>query len=110
MSSSYKVLAPYVTTKVKDVSGQSVTLGYYRDGVIHDPVDQAHVDALVDLGMLEKTGVSADEAPADGVPKGNASREEWAVYAKTKGATDEELAEPADGGLSRDELRELYGN
>jgi hypothetical protein len=113
MTSSYKVLAPYVTTKVKDVSGQHVVMGYYRDGLIQNPADQDHVDALVNLGMLEEADapVVETEEPADESPKGNASREEWAVYAKDKkGAPDEETRPVEEGGLKQTELREKYGN
>lgn len=111
MSSSYKVLAPYVTTKVKDVNGQDVTLGYYRDGLIHNPVDQEHVDALVELGMVEKNEeASAEEPPATETPQferphGNAGREAWATYVLESGrASEDEIKD-----LSRDDLRELYG-
>lgn len=47
--------------------------------------------------------------PADGEPKGNASRDEWAAYATTKGAPDEETKPVEDGGLSRDDLKAKYG-
>lgn len=54
----------------------------------------------------EQTQVSAE--PAE-VPKGNASREEWAAYAKSKGASDEEVGPVEDGGFNRDDLRAQYG-
>ena len=108
MSDSYKVLAPYVTVKVKDVSGQNVMLGYYQNGLFHDPVDQEHVDALAELGMVEKAEVAAEpepEAPAFEKPHGNAGREAWATYALESGkASEDEIKD-----LSRDDLRELYG-
>lgn len=109
MSSSYKVLAPYVTTKVKDVSGQDVVMGYYRDGLIQDPADQDHVDALIELGMVEaSTAELVEEEPAVPVfdkPHGNAGRDAWATYALESGqASEDEIKD-----LSRDELRELYG-
>lgn len=112
MSSSYKVLAPYVTAKVKDVSGQSVVLGYYRDGLIQDPVDAEHIKALVDLGMVEESSQPVEDAPtdpADDAPKGNASREEWAAYAATQGASTEETRPVEEGGLKQTELRDKYG-
>jgi hypothetical protein len=110
--SSYKVIAPYVTTKVKDVSGQEVTLGYYRDGLIHNPTDPKHVEALVELGMVESAdsgdepGEPADpEPPVFERPAGNAGRDAWATYALESGqASEDEIKD-----LSRDELRELYG-
>jgi hypothetical protein len=48
-------------------------------------------------------------AVADDSPKGNASRDDWVLYAIGKGATDEEVATVEDGGPSRDELRTKYG-
>lgn len=109
MSASYKVIAPYVTVKVKDVSGQDVLLGYYRDGVVHDPIDRKHVGALVELGMVEEVSAPEPEEPAAPVfdkPAGNASQEAWATYALESGQASEDEVK----GLSRDDLRELYGN
>ncbi|MFI5839450.1 hypothetical protein ACIA8K_07020 [Catenuloplanes sp. NPDC051500] len=40
-------------------------------------------------------------------PAANASRKDWAAYAASQGAPDEETAE--QGGLTRDQLREKYG-
>ena len=115
MSSSYKVLAPYVTLKVKDVNGQDVMLGYYRDGLVHNPVDGKHVGALLDLGMIEEAVVTkAPEAevsadvemqPFTERPAGNASQETWAKYAVESGQASEDEVKD----LSRDDLRELYG-
>ena len=112
MSSSYKVLAPYVTAKVKDVSGQSVVLGYYRDGLIQDPADGEHIKALVDLGMVEAVDAADPDAPEPEPqapvferPAGNASQEAWATYALESGQASEDEVK----GLTRDELRELYG-
>jgi len=41
-------------------------------------------------------------------PKGNASRDEWAAYAKDQGAPDEETRPVEEGGLKQTELREKY--
>jgi hypothetical protein len=49
---------------------------------------------------------SAEESQEGEAPKGNASREDWAAYAKSKGAPEEETR---DGGLSQTELRSKYG-
>ncbi len=42
-------------------------------------------------------------------PKGNASRDEWANYAKSKGASDEDLLDEDGEELGRDALRDKYG-
>jgi hypothetical protein len=59
---------------------------------------------------IEAAAKLAQDPPTEMVaePKGNASREEWATYARSKGAPESELAEDGSG-LSRDELREKYG-
>jgi hypothetical protein len=62
--------------------------------------------------------VSADDMPAGpplipddlgtAEPAGNASREEWAAYARSKGATDEDLLDADGKPLGRDALRDKY--
>ena len=46
----------------------------------------------------------------EGEPKGGAKRDEWVEFARSQGAPEEQLADPKDGGLSRDELRAQYGS
>lgn len=43
-------------------------------------------------------------------PPGNASRDEWAEYAASQGAPEEETKPVDEGGLTRDALREKYGD
>jgi hypothetical protein len=115
MSASYKVLAPYVTLKVKDVVGSDVVQGFYADAVVPDPVDNDNFQKHVRNGWIEKVeGDSApepeqpevvEEAPAFERPAGNASQEAWATYALESGQASEDEVKD----LSRDELRELYG-
>ena len=62
--------------------------------------------ALIAGGHIERVQAPEDPPYADEAPKGNASREEWAAFAASKGAPDEETAE--EGGLTRDELRAKY--
>jgi hypothetical protein len=47
--------------------------------------------------------------PTDEAPAGNANRQEWADYARTQGASEDELKDPSEGGLGRDDLRAKYG-
>lgn len=42
-------------------------------------------------------------------PAGNASTEAWVNYAKSKGATDEDLVDAEGQPLKRDELRDKFG-
>jgi hypothetical protein len=108
---SYKVVAPYVTLKVKDLSGTPVVQGFYAGAVVGDVVDEAQAKAQADAGLLEEFSVptAEPEPPAAPVaverPAGNASLEAWATYAlESDQASEDEVK-----GLSRDELRELYG-
>lgn len=52
---------------------------------------------------------TGDDGPDSVKPGGSASREDWAAYAQTKGATEDELKAPGEGGLTRDQLRDKYG-
>lgn len=110
---AYRVTAPYVTLKVKDVSGVTVVQGYYAGGVVQDPLEDEQFEKHVRNGWIEEAEdpEPAPEAPVDEAPKGNASREAWAAYAKDKkGAPDEETRPVEEGGLTQTALREKYGN
>jgi hypothetical protein len=63
------------------------------------------VEYYESLGLQREQDEAPAEAPAadDGLPKGNASREEWAAYALSRGLPAEEL-EP----LTRDEIRDHF--
>lgn len=82
------------------------------------PVDAAgEVTALPEPGPVSPHIENALEDPADvpaglvdaplpepaETPRGNASLEEWTVFAKANGATDEELA-----GKTRDDIRAMF--
>ncbi|GAB2762048.1 hypothetical protein [Nocardioides pakistanensis] len=45
----------------------------------------------------------------DGQPAGNASRDDWAAYAVSKGATDADLVDDKGEPLGRDEIKAKYG-
>lgn len=107
---AYKVVAPYVTLKVKDATGTSVVQGFYA-GALVDAVDEAQAQAQADMGFLEKIEAApeppavVEPAPVFERPAGNASLEAWATYALESGkASEDEIKD-----LSRDDLRELYG-
>jgi hypothetical protein len=52
--------------------------------------------------------VTAEAEKRGEAPKGNASRDEWAAYAKELGAPEEETRPVEEGGLKQTELREKY--
>lgn len=113
MGVSVRVVAPYVTLRVKALSGVEVVQGYYA-GAVLDAAEGEILDRHLSSGMVEEIAQVQPEAPgapADEAPKGNASREEWAAYAKEKKGAPEEDTRPVDeGGLKQTELRDKYGN
>jgi hypothetical protein len=114
MTANWKVLAPYVTLKVKDLNDQTVIMGFLADGVVKNPVEDAAFEKHVRTGMIERiSDAPGPEAPPAPLavepvferPAGNASQEAWATYALESGkASEDEIKD-----LSRDDLRELYG-
>lgn len=65
----------------------------------HDNPD--HAEGVTTTADVSTPGV---DPPAVGEsPKGNASHDEWEAYARTQGATDEDL-----DGLGRDAIRDKY--
>lgn len=112
---AYLVTAPYVTLKVKDVSGVAIVQGYYAGGVVQNLVEDEQFEKHVRNGCVEEAEEAPVEEPAEAPPApeapvferpaGNASQEAWAIYALESGqASEDEVRD-----LSRDELRELYG-
>lgn len=61
---------------------------------------------VVDDGV--ETAVAPEAEQRSDAPKGNASRDEWAAYAASLGAPEEETKPVEDGGLKQTELREKY--
>jgi len=81
----------YVATQPIDIGGARA----FNPG---DAVPASHVErGVVSLDSVAKAQL--DE------PAGNATLEAWQAYARSKGATDEELA-----GVSRDDLRTTYSS
>lgn len=109
---SYRVIAPYVTVRLRDDAGVETVRGFYTDGILPPAVMKESVDSLLAKGMVERVAdprpVPASPEPGDR-PAGNGSREAWAAYATTKGAPEEETRTVDEGGLSRDDLRTRYG-
>lgn len=97
---SYSINAPLVITRNEDGSD----LYLYQGSPLPSHVRGDELKRLKDGGFLSGDDKPVDEKPADEKPHGNASLETWQKFAKSKGASDEDL-----DGLSRDEVRELYG-
>ncbi|WP_433078875.1 hypothetical protein ACQP1P_38590 [Dactylosporangium sp. CA-052675] len=132
----YKVTSPYVTLRVRDdVLGQEVLAGFYAGAPLPSNVNQEDLERHVRKGMVAEEGTpEADAAVVGGQPvvfgqsdagtpqsqvdqqqrgdrpRGNASRADWAAYAASQGAPEDETKAEDEGGLSRDDLRAKYGN
>lgn len=109
------------TVTVQDVEGNDMEVEVGVDGV--NPVSPNNPPAKAEgaQAVLEQQqGIPDDErndstvpvtgdgeggAGGDGSeePAGNASRDAWVAYAKSKGATDEDLE-----GMGRDDIRDTY--
>lgn len=93
---SFEKDADGTTVVVSDTDAQERRETEFAERVLVG--DEPAPDVLVDMGR------NAEPAAADEVPAGNASTEAWRDYARTQGATDEDL-----DGKGRDELRDTYG-
>lgn len=62
---SVRVVAPFVSLRVKDASGATVVTGYYRDMVAHN-VDAESLASHLRKGMVEEIipAPAPDPAPA----------------------------------------------
>lgn len=82
--------------------GQPVEFDSAGMPVAPKPADKSKAEAK--RAAAQQGRESKDPAPA-----GNASRDDWAAYATSKGAPEEETRPVDEGGLSRDDLRAKYG-
>lgn len=124
MATKYVVTAPYVTMLADTVDGRRL-VGLYRGAPVPDGVPeesiQHHLDSHLIAPLAEaeaqpgevssetgsepaSTEPGAGEASAVEAPAGNASLEDWQEFARSKGASDEDLE-----GKTRNDLRDSYG-
>lgn len=94
---------------VKDVEGKFHHV--YEGAPVSFEADKEHLKMLLNDGILGEVEEAApvEEESSNGAPKGNASREEWAAYATSKGAPEDETKPVDEGGLKQTELRDKYG-
>lgn len=103
----YTVTAPLVI--VKDDVG--VMHHVYSGGRLPANADKDHVEQLVDGGLVEEVDdPKAEEVEEVERPDGRGSRDKWADYAKTRGASEDEVKPESEGGLSKSDLVAKYGN
>lgn len=72
-----------------------------------EPADPAAETVQPD--PIAAAGELAQDGPVP-EPKGNASRDDWADYARSKGATDADLVDAEGNPLRREEIRDKYGS
>jgi hypothetical protein len=65
----YRVIAPYVTLKVKDPTGGAVMLGFYQGAVVSD-VDEESLKHHLDGGFIEKVTSDKQLYESTGDPAG----------------------------------------
>lgn len=118
MSKTLRVTGQYVTLKIQDPNLGTFIQGYYEGALVQNVEDESARHHL-EVGLA--VDASADDMPAappllpdlaelGSEPGGNASHEEWQTFARSKGATDEDLVGEDGKPLSRNELRARYGS
>jgi hypothetical protein len=90
----YTVTVPLIQVATNDGVAVQVTKG----GPVPSNVTDEALTNLIELGYVEKAESS------DGPPAKSASKGDWEAYARTQGATDEDL-----DGVTKDDLIALYG-
>lgn len=102
---SYKVTAPLVI--IPNADGVGGDWYGYKDAVVPVGLNDARCEQLAKEGMLEKVSAakaSDDLAGEQGPPAKSASKGDWEAYARSQGASDEDLA-----GATKDDLIAQYG-
>lgn len=90
-----------------DANRPEVLAGDEPDPVATQPADPSNPLAPGASSQVHSpASEDVSEVPA---PGGRDSREKWAAYARTRGASDTDVAPVDQGGLTRDQLRERYG-
>lgn len=69
---AHRVTAPYVTVKVRDVTGARTLRGFYAGAVLGAEADQDDLDRLTRKGMIEKL----EDAPPAEEPKADEPKAE----------------------------------
>lgn len=94
-----------VESVLTEVDGQNVYITAGQTARAGHPILNGREALFEPFKVDYEVGDEAPEPPAeeDGLPKGNASRDEWAAYALAHGLTEDEVAP-----LNRDEIRAHY--
>ena len=104
MATKYKVVAPYVTLKVRDLAGGTVLTGYYAGATLEaDQVDEDSLQHHLDGGLMVEEGDKLAETfavpagtPLPGQPPNVAVTETGTTAQPVPPLSDEQL-ELADG-------------
>ena len=71
---AYRVIAPYVTAKVRDEVGTLAYRGFYDGAVLPESVDPDSVKSLLAKGMIEKVAAPKAEPTKDEPAIGRGAR------------------------------------
>lgn len=99
MSKAYKVTGPLATPYLED----GARIYIYEGGILPDGLREGEVERLVDLGLVEETDVAPEDEA--GPPAKSASKADWEAYARSQGASDDDLE-----GQTKDDLIASYGD
>jgi hypothetical protein len=92
----YTVTVPLIQVATDDGVAVQVTKG----GPVPSNITDEALANLIDLGYVEKAEDRRDGPPAKSAPR----RSDWEAYARSQGATDEDL-----DGVTKDDLIAAYG-
>jgi hypothetical protein len=103
MSRNYVATIDGVLLKV----GDRIT-SLYKDGGVPDGADPAHVQLLVDRGLLASADAEHEPEPAQPEapkpPAKSANKDEWVAYAESQGTSHDDAE-----ALTKDQLIEQFG-
>lgn len=122
---AYRVVAPYVTLKVRDQAGAQVLTGFYEGAVVSD-VDANSLRHHLDNGLVEMVEEAAPvpaavestepvepagETQTNGRPSVRASKDDWITYAVSQRADGvaEDDAKAAAEAKSKADLIAQFG-
>jgi hypothetical protein len=104
MAKAYKVTGPLATPYLE--TGERIYL--YEGAFLPSNVREGEADRLVDLGLVTEVDVDEEDGTEDsagGPPAKSASKADWEAYARSQGATDDDL-----DGATKDDLIASYGS
>lgn len=98
---TYIVTVPLVQVAT---APKGVAVQVMKGGPVPTNITEEALANLIDLGYVEEAAEVAEVEEPSGPPAKSASKGEWEAYARSQGATDEDL-----DGVTKDDLVTTYG-